>query len=455
MSNVLGIILGLSGSVAINTGNNLQSLGMYKLEKESQYDEDLEDGKVSICSSTTWVLGTVVFLVGALLNFASYGFAPQSTLASLEAIQFVTNLFLGKMLLKRRITKRMYLGTFFTVGGTVMAVLFSSKDGAEIEVISDLTYLWRNWLWLAYIIFVVVLAAGLTILNTYYKRKGKTRKLISRMAVLYAVFSALFGTLSVVFAKVLAELLELQTEGENIFKHWFTYITLLSWLGLMVYWLLRLNNALALYNPLLIIPLLQVNFIFFAIVSGGIYFQEFNSMPAVQWVEFVLGVVFMFTGIYLMVPSEDLINCSGIQTRKSRRSTIKPSQRKLSKYMMVGASKTNDMEFERRLTDGVRDDNSVQHHLDIPVDVEWKVVHSSMEEKDSKPEVTVMQKLKLVGPKNPVRSPSKKRKEVETSISEKDRLEASIPMREISKSASQRAEQDSSSDIESSDENAC
>jgi hypothetical protein len=41
----------------------------------------------------------------------------------------------------------------------------------------------------------------------------------------------------------------------------------------MLYWLKRLNDALALYDPLFIIPLLQANFIFFAIISGGIFYQ--------------------------------------------------------------------------------------------------------------------------------------------------------------------------------------
>jgi hypothetical protein len=45
------------------------------------------------------VFGTSVFLSGSLLNFWSYGFAPQSVLAALESIQFVTNILFGKFML--------------------------------------------------------------------------------------------------------------------------------------------------------------------------------------------------------------------------------------------------------------------------------------------------------------------------------------------------------------------
>jgi hypothetical protein len=91
------------------------------------------------------------------------------------------------------------------------------------------------------------------------------------LPITYATFSALFGTFSVVLAKVLSELVTLQAEGTNIFwgaDAWFTYVTLVGWLGFVGVWLFRMNEALSLYDPLFIIPLLQVNFILFAIVSG-------------------------------------------------------------------------------------------------------------------------------------------------------------------------------------------
>jgi len=192
MSSVgLGIVLGLAGSIAINTGNNLQSLGMYELElsvAEEQIHSKEEKKDLKVCSSKTWVFGTVIFVTGALLNFASYGFAPQSTLASLESVQFVTNLFLGKLLLKKEVSKRMYLGTFLTVGGTLVTVSFSSKEAAMVEVMGDLVELWENALWIGYILFIVILAILLHVSFKMYKDVVEAQ---NAMAVVYAVFSAL------------------------------------------------------------------------------------------------------------------------------------------------------------------------------------------------------------------------------------------------------------------------
>ena len=39
--------------------------------------------------------------------------------------------------------------------------------------------------------------------------------------------------------------------------HWFTYAAIAAWLLTVGVWLFRMNEALAKYNPLFIIPLLQ------------------------------------------------------------------------------------------------------------------------------------------------------------------------------------------------------
>lgn len=110
----IGITLGLAGSIFINTGNNMQSLGMHTLEMEKMHemkaeldrrqadnphelalfdDQDEEEmGEIAPSQSKTWIAGTCIFVSGSLVNFAAFRFAPATILAPLEAIQFVSNL---------------------------------------------------------------------------------------------------------------------------------------------------------------------------------------------------------------------------------------------------------------------------------------------------------------------------------------------------------------------------
>ena len=47
--------------------------------------------------------------------------------------------------------------------------------------------------------------------------------------------------------------------------------------------------------------MLQCSFIFFAILSGGIFFKEFNSFSSKQWVGFWFGIIVMFSGLVLVL----------------------------------------------------------------------------------------------------------------------------------------------------------
>jgi hypothetical protein len=342
---VLGVTLGLLGSIAINTGNNIQSLGLKRSQtndkvapiepaddlgspdgqpkkqsapwlspkgtKTAPYENDDEFSVVTVTQqrpslSMTWIIGTIIFVSGSLLNFASYAFAAQSMLASLESVQFVTNLLFGKFMLGAHVSQTMLAGTFLTVAGTVMAVQFSSKETLDLDT-EDIKKLYANP---AYVCYLFIVALMLVLLHFVYQKldeRKKKDKPIKRsdviMPCVYSVWSALFGTQSVVQAKVLAELLAVHSNGsENIFASWFTYATILLWIMTVLVWLKRLNDALERFNPLFIIPLLQCSFIFFAIVSGGIFFKEFNTFDTNQWVGFWFGIVVMFSGLILLTP---------------------------------------------------------------------------------------------------------------------------------------------------------
>ncbi|KAL9186813.1 hypothetical protein ACHAXT_010533 [Thalassiosira profunda] len=357
---VLGVTLGLLGSIAINTGNNIQSLGLKALDAQNKIEPEpatevrrsslpslpwltppkggrtplnrkswlspsrartapleIDDrsenefvvvpvAKKTPVQSITWVLGTIVFVSGSLLNFASYAFAAQSLLASLESVQFVTNLLFGRFLLGAHVTQSMLAGTCLAVTGTVMAVQFSSKETLDLNT-SEIKDLYHNRFYQAYLAVAGVLIVLLKIVYKKLTDRKKANRPIKHsdtiLPSVYSVSSALFGTQSVVQAKVLAELLAVHSSGEeNIFESWFTYVTLFVWIVTVLVWLKRLNDALKVFDPLFIIPQLQCCFIFFAIVSGGIFFKEFNAFNLRQWFGFWFGIVVMFSGLILLIP---------------------------------------------------------------------------------------------------------------------------------------------------------
>lgn len=332
---IIGVVLGLSASVAINAGNNLQSLGLKRLKelKERVEGPRNETNSQKNCTfffkfksstvapeniahavndphrakpyeSKIWIFGTVIFVTGTILNFYSYAFAAQSLLASLESVQFVTNLLFSSCMLGAKVTRQVILGTVLTVLGTILAVQFSSKSATK-HSLHELIVLYANPAYLAYLGFTLVLLIGLRLLYKFHtglERLNTPQKFTSLVIPWsFSIGSALVGTQSVVQAKILSELLAEQFRGiENIFLSWFTYITVIIWLVTAAVWLKQLSDALGLFDPMFIIPLLHCSFIFFAILSGGIYFKEFNTFSVQQWVGFWGSILIMFLGLFLV-----------------------------------------------------------------------------------------------------------------------------------------------------------
>lgn len=70
-------------------------------------------------AQTVRIIGTVTFVAGSLLTFAAFAFAPQTILASIEGVQFVTNVLFGKFVLGMEISLNVVFGTAIIVAGVV------------------------------------------------------------------------------------------------------------------------------------------------------------------------------------------------------------------------------------------------------------------------------------------------------------------------------------------------
>ncbi|CAN0352781.1 unnamed protein product, partial [Laminaria digitata] len=127
-----------------------------------------------------------------------------------------------------------------------------------------------NSLLLFELIFALAMHATYKIFRAS-KDQGRPRRYSDLvMPLSYAICSAIFGTQSVVQAKCFSELLALTLSGNNQMASKsrtqafcgggspFTYLVIAIWLGTTVFWLMRMNRALAMFHGLFIIPALQV-----------------------------------------------------------------------------------------------------------------------------------------------------------------------------------------------------
>ena len=337
----LGILMGICGSVMINLGNNMQALGMQRaavikaqlrwrgansktlaqvantLASVAQAaSKEAKSGRVGspVDAATEaalrkWarikVIGTVVFVVGSLINFAAFALAAASVLAPLEAVQFITNLIFGKLVHGHKITRTMKISSVVTAVGICIAVGFGPMTVYTFDL-DDLKCFWRDQIWIGYEIVALSCAAVLLLwwhfANRALEAERPWKRSLTLLPVCYAVSSALVGTQSVVQAKCLSEIVSLLFAGEPAHEAWFTWFVLGLFLVTVGFWLYRLNDALGKYDTLFIIPLLQASYIVLATLAGGIYFQEFSTLDWWQYVAFSSGIAVMFVGLCGLIP---------------------------------------------------------------------------------------------------------------------------------------------------------
>ena len=256
-----------------------------------------------------WHIGAFILLAGSICTFVSFAYAPQSMLAALGSVQFLSNVFFARFVLSEEITLRVILATCIIIAGQVLIVVYSPHKTNNYDAHSLMSLYDR--IFLTYMGILSIVGGGLIFTYRHFRRReAEGRELPHTDTVLpvtYAMSSAMVGTFSVLQAKCLSELLGRTLRGDNQLKFFFTWFVLFLWLFLTVFWLHRMNTALRLFDGVFIIPVLQVFWTLFAIMTGGIFFQEFQEYTPKMLGLFVVGVLTIFSGVVLLSPRQSTV----------------------------------------------------------------------------------------------------------------------------------------------------
>uniref|UniRef100_A0A804PHV1 Probable magnesium transporter n=2 Tax=Zea mays TaxID=4577 RepID=A0A804PHV1_MAIZE len=309
---IIGALINIVGSVAINFGTNLLKLGHDQREKLSSINNSEGNEKFvpkSVMHFQTWRIGILFFAAGNCLNFMSFAYAAQSLLAALGSIQFVSNIAFAYFVLNKTISVKVMVATTFIVFGNIFLVSFGNHQ-SPVYTPEQLIAKYSNLVFVLYCMSLVFVVA----FNHYLYRSGET--IISNsskdagtywrtmLPFSYAVVSGAIGSCSVLFAKSLSNMLRLTMSSRYEFHSWFTYSIVLLFLCTAGFWMARLNEGLSLFDAILIVPMFQIAWTFFSICTGFVYFQEYQVFDTLRIIMFVLGMTFVFVGISLLAPDD-------------------------------------------------------------------------------------------------------------------------------------------------------
>ncbi|KAF3777220.1 putative magnesium transporter [Nymphaea thermarum] len=318
---VIGAIINLFGSLGINFGTNLLKLGHNERERLAVLDRSGSGEKLvmkPIICFQTWRAGLLIFALGNCLNFISFGYAAQSLLAALGSVQFVSNIAFAYFVLNKTVTQKVVVATAFIVLGNLFLVAFGNHQ-SPVYTPEQLVEKYSNLIFLFYLLILMFIVG---IAQYAYRRAELSLSVFSfdlspywhtLLPLSYAIVSGAIGSCSVLFAKSLSNLLRLTMSSRYQLHSWFTYSMLLFFLSTAGFWMARLNEGLALFDAILIVPMFQIAWTFFSICTGFVYFQEYQVFNSLRASMFLLGMMSVFIGISLLAPEDS----KGSETKDS------------------------------------------------------------------------------------------------------------------------------------------
>ena len=202
----------------------------------------------------------------------------------------------------------------------------------------------------------------------------------------YALVSAMIGSQSVVLAKSSSLLITESVESDSQFDDPITYVFLVSWGVAMLFWLYRMNYALRSYNGAFIIPIFQVLWMLFSMLSGGILFREFDGYRWYNYVGLIVAAIVIFCGVYQLSPHENEQEVLNTLASNSRESIIRSASLASSANISLCIGDAADPMPKRdefidpnkvvEIFNNLRDDEDLKSSL-VPTPQNEEVVRSS------------------------------------------------------------------------------
>lgn len=366
---MLGVVLCLLANVGINVGTNLLKVAHNRREVLlAEADDAGLPPPPGVFRMRIWQVGFTLFKLSNVLNFVAFGFAPQSVLAALASVQFVSNVMFARLVLGEAVPWVQCIGVGIIIAGNVVLVTFGVRSSKEFEA-KDLPYLFSAPAFLAYASLATVVAlsarakyvASKTGVSLEDQARAFAHKLSSssrgrdfrrlttsnsltelsltelnnaagveaagpppgpdtpgadvpapaagpprpRSAVLpfvYAVYSAIPGTLTVMFGKACAVLLATTIKGDSQLVYPMTYVFIVGLIVTGVFWDRQVNQGLRLFKAATIVPIMHATWTVLCIISGGLYYQELQQLKGERAWLFTFGLFVILGGMSLLVP---------------------------------------------------------------------------------------------------------------------------------------------------------
>ncbi len=271
----------------------------------------------SVLRPYLWAIGLLFIILGSIFDFAALSYGPQSLVAPLGSLTLVSNVLFAHFLLAEDVARRDVFATFLIVAGSTIAIGFGSHEDKVFTV----GELYASFLVPGFLLYALIVCIAIGYLYMTILKLERIEYLHGSSSFFYAPYrswhrfcypalSGIVGAQSVLFAKCSVELL-VNTFGSpttsassndstettvdsgyssNMFLYPQSYVILATMTATILLQIKFLNDGLRRFSATFTVPVFQAFWIIVSVVSGLIYYEEYNGLYGNDGVWFTVGV---------------------------------------------------------------------------------------------------------------------------------------------------------------------
>lgn len=238
-----------------------------------------------------WWYTFSLIILGAICDFIALGFARQSIVAAVGGgATIILNIMVAHIMNKEPLVPSITTGIIVIIAAVLLLAV--TVEEAQVYTLSELKELFVAP---SFLVYLSVQLIGLILLFTFFLDSVATRHL----GLYYACISGIFGALSVLLGKLVAQVFGNAVFGDekDVFTQSATYLFILGMAMTVCLQTHFLNIALASGDVMVIFPVFQVFWIGFSVLGGIIFYNETNEFNSMQWICYPVAMMLFIFGI--------------------------------------------------------------------------------------------------------------------------------------------------------------